>query len=334
MTGQDQYFNHRDGQYVPATEDLIESNRYSRNPLDIFLRVTKVILLFVPTLIREVITFLVGAKKKSIKGQIALVTGGGNGLGRSLCLRLAREGCSVAVADIDFIGAEKTAEEIRRLGVKAEAFKVDVGEQQSVEQLKVNVESKLGPVDILVNNAGLLAMLSLSEGTSEDVQRIINVNLTSHFWTIRAFKDGMMERRRGHIVAVSSTFGIAAFGRTVCYSATKFGVRGLMEALNEEFFMNGYGDEIFATCVYPCFVATRKEFLVYLQKLGCRVPIQTPDEVANLTVEGMLKNRCEIVASPWYMQVMLKLYSLMPNSVNRLVVGIFVDNLPQLTVRS
>ncbi|XP_058834782.1 uncharacterized oxidoreductase YoxD-like [Topomyia yanbarensis] len=334
MTHKTQYFNHPDGQYVPATKDLIEISNSSHKLLDILLRVTKVILLFVPTLILEVITFLVGTKKKSIKGQIALVTGGGNGLGRSLCLRLAKEGCHVAVADIDVISAERTALEIRGLGVKAEAFKVDVGEQQSVEQLKVNVESKLGPVDILINNAGLLAMLSLSEGTPEDVQRIIDVNLTSHFWTIRAFKDGMMERRRGHIVAVSSTFGIVPFGRTVCYSATKFGVRGLMEGLNEEFFMNGYGDDIFATCVYPCFVATRKEFLLYLQQYGCRVPIQTPEDVANLAIDGLLRNRCEVIASPWYMQIILKLYSLMPNSVNRLVMGVFVDNIPQLTDRN
>ena len=111
---------------------------------------------------------------------------------------------------------------------------------------------------------------------------------------MRAFKDGMMERRRGHIVAVSSTFGkikkpirptrfqttqsliapylscpgIVPFGRTVCYSATKFGVRGLMEGLNEEFYMNGYSNDIHVTCIYPGFVATRKEFMEYLEQLG------------------------------------------------------------------
>lgn len=88
----------------------------------------------------------------------------------------------MAVADIDLIAAQMTAQELRNLGVQAEPFLVDVGDQKSVEQLKSDVEAKLGLVDILVNNAGLLAVLSLSEGTPEDVQRIINVNLASHFW--------------------------------------------------------------------------------------------------------------------------------------------------------
>ncbi|XP_055610118.1 uncharacterized oxidoreductase YoxD-like [Uranotaenia lowii] len=323
------YMKHKEGEYLAASKDSIRNSPH--NQVEILIKIVKVIVLFVPILLAELYRLLVGPPRKSIRGQLALVTGGGNGLGRSLCLRLAKEGCNVAVADIDWIAAQRTAKDVRDLGVKAEAFKVDVGVQESVQQLKVDVESKLGPVDILINNAGLLAMLSLSEGTTEDVQRILNVNLASHFWAIRAFKDGMMERRRGHIVSVSSTFGIAAFGRTVCYSATKFGVRGLMEALNEEFYMNGYEKDIFVTCIYPGFVATRKEFIDYLHQFGCRVPIQTPDQVADLAVEGMLKNRCEVIASPWYIQLMLKLYSIMPNGIIRLTMGIFYDTVPQLT---
>ncbi|EDS45307.1 short-chain dehydrogenase [Culex quinquefasciatus] len=332
-TDQVKYFKHQDGEYVPAARDLLGRQKSPKDWYGIVFKVMRVIVLFIPTLLGELFRLFLGTRRKSIRGQLALVTGGGNGLGRSLCLRLARKGCQVAVADIDLIAAQRTAQEVRDLGVRAEPFLVDVGDQKSVEQLKSDVEAKLGPVDILVNNAGLLAMLSLSEGTPEDVQRIINVNLASHFWAIRAFKNGMMERRRGHIVAVSSTFGIVAFGRTVCYSATKFGVRGLMEALNEEFYMNGYGNEIFVTCVYPGFVATRQEFLDYLHQLGCRVPIQTPDEVADLAIDGVLKNRCEVIASPLYMQLMLKLYSLMPNGINRLVMDIFVDNVPRLGYR-
>ncbi|XP_062543341.1 uncharacterized oxidoreductase YoxD-like [Armigeres subalbatus] len=328
MAHQEQYFKHKDGEYVPASKPKNHPQKLG----DIVVQMIKVIVMFVPTLVLEWYKLLFG-KKKSIKGQIALVTGGGNGLGKALCLRLAREGCKVAVADIDLIGAQRTAAEIRELGLKSAAFKVDVGDQRSIEQLKIEVEAALGPVDILVNNAGLLAMLSLSEGTTQDVQRIVDVNFTSHIWAIRAFKDGMMERRRGHIVAVSSTFGIVPFGRTVCYSATKFGVRGLMEGLNEEFYMNGYANDIFVTCVYPGFVATRKEFMEYLVQLGCRVPIHTPDEVADVAIEAVLRNRCEVITSPLYMQIMIKLYALMPNTVTRLLVGMFIDKVPQLTVR-
>lgn len=184
-----QYFKHNDGEYVLASRELLEASRASKCWLDILARVVKVMVLFIPTLVYELVRFFVGTERKSIAGQIALVTGGGNGLGRALCLRLAKEGCHVAVADIDFIAAERTAQQVREYGVKSIPFKVDVGVQQSVQQLKLDVESKLGPVDILINNAGLLAMLSLSEGTPEDVQRIIDVNLTSHFWVGDSLKN-------------------------------------------------------------------------------------------------------------------------------------------------
>lgn len=181
MAHQAQYFNHKDGEYVPASKEFTKKGQTPRKWEEFVVHVVKVVLLFVPTLLMEWYKILLG-KKKSVKGQISLVTGGGNGLGRALCLRLAKEGCHVAVADIDVIAAERTAAEIRMLGLKSAAFKVDVGEQRSVEQLKIDVETALGPVDILVNNAGLLAMLSLSEGTTEDVQRIIDVNFASHIW--------------------------------------------------------------------------------------------------------------------------------------------------------
>ncbi|XP_055626079.1 uncharacterized oxidoreductase YoxD-like [Toxorhynchites rutilus septentrionalis] len=324
-----QYFKHNDGEYAQASPELLDASRLSRNWMDILMRIVKVMVLFIPTLVYEAVLFLAGMEKKSIKGQIALVTGGGNGLGRALCLQLAKEGCNVAVADIDFIAAENTAQQVREYGVRSLPLKVDVGVQQSVQQLKLDVEAKLGPVDILINNAGLLALLSLSEGTPEDVQRIIDVNLTSHFWTIRAFKDGMMERRRGHIMGVSSTFGIVAFGRAVCYSATKYGVRGLMEALNEEFYANGYANEIFTTCLYPGFVATRMELLEYLNQQGCRFPLQTPNTVAELAIEGLLRNRFEIITLPIYLRLAMKIYHIMPVGVTRLVGEIFSNNAPQ-----
>lgn len=139
------------------------------------------------------------------------VTGGGNGLGRALCLELAKHGCLVAIADVDLDGAERTAQDLRRMGVKAKAYKVrtiffriwdklkttfyskyghilfqvDVSDYEQVQSLRENIEKDLGPVDILVNNAGLLTNVSLMEGTADEIQRVINVNLTAHLWVIK-----------------------------------------------------------------------------------------------------------------------------------------------------
>lgn len=104
-------------------------------------------------------------------------------MGQALAMRLAQEKCHIAVADINFNDAERTAKEIMKIhGVKAKAFKVDVGDVSSVKNLKDEIEKSLGPVDILVNNAGILPKFSLRDCPDQDVQRLVDVNLMSHFW--------------------------------------------------------------------------------------------------------------------------------------------------------
>jgi all-trans-retinol dehydrogenase (NAD+) len=141
-------------------------------------------LLMIPETLKGIKNFILPPKPKDISGQVAIVTGGGNGLGRAIAFRLAREKCKLAIVDIDFGAAQQTASElVQKFNVTAVAFKVDVSRHQEVEKLKEEVENSLGFVDILVNNAGLLCMnLSLREGSNEDVQKAVDVNLLSHFW--------------------------------------------------------------------------------------------------------------------------------------------------------
>lgn len=143
-----------------------------------------IFVLLVPALFRGIFRIVFPPKPKSIKGKLALVTGGASGIGRAIAFELAKEGCNLAICDIDLRIALKTSNEIEeKYKIIAVAFKVDIADQQAVQELKREVESKIGPVDILVNNAGLLCHnISLREGSSEDIQRIINVNLSSHFW--------------------------------------------------------------------------------------------------------------------------------------------------------
>ncbi|XP_021698248.1 17-beta-hydroxysteroid dehydrogenase 13 [Aedes aegypti] len=344
MAFREQYFQHVDGAYEAASvrrkrpDKPLSLDRLEKNVrfvlVEVFPKVAKVLLLLVPVLVRDFVQFLLPAKKKSISNQLALVTGGGNGLGRALCFRLAQEGCSVAVADIDLVGARRTAEEVRtRFGVKADAFHVDVSDYGSVTKLKEAIESSLGNVDILVNNAALLAMLSLSEGKPEDVQRIVNVNLLSHFWTIRAFKDGMVERRRGHIVAICSLLGIVPFGRTISYCATKFGVRGLMESLENEFYQDGLKNDIHTTCVFPAGIRTRKGFVDLVKDIKLTVPLSSPEYVANLIVDAVRANKTEIVPSTWEMRLVAAIYPYMPKSLILLVVDTVLGVTPVLTSR-
>lgn len=110
-------------------------------------------------------------------------TGGANGLGKAIALRLAKEQCRLVIADLNFDEAKRTATEIaEKFNVKTVAFKVDVSDFAAIQQLKLDIEESMGFVDILVNNAGILSAISLREGEASSVQKVIDVNLTSHFW--------------------------------------------------------------------------------------------------------------------------------------------------------
>jgi hypothetical protein len=129
-----------------------------------------------------------GRTPTNISGHLALVTGGANGLGREIAFRLAQERCNVVIVDLNLNEAQKTATEIaEQFEVKTAAYKVDVSDFDAIQQLKVDIEESLGAVDILVNNAGILSKISFREGQPSDIQRLIDVNLTSHFWVETAF---------------------------------------------------------------------------------------------------------------------------------------------------
>lgn len=126
----------------------------------------------------------VPVKPKNIENQVVLITGGGNGIGKQLAREFAREKCKIAVVDIDYEAALTTADEIQsEFKVMARAFRTDISDVEQVEKLRIKVEDSLGCVDILVNNAGILTTnISLFEGSHADIKRIIDINMTSHFW--------------------------------------------------------------------------------------------------------------------------------------------------------
>ncbi|XP_001688515.2 uncharacterized oxidoreductase YoxD isoform X1 [Anopheles gambiae] len=336
------YFTNAENGYVPAK--LAHRSAASSQPLRLLRFVVnhvipdtvKFLLQLIPLALSGLVGLVLPSKKKSIHGHTALVTGGANGLGRALCLRLAREGCQVAVVDIDLAGSQRTVEDVRALGVKAEAFLADIANYEAVERLRLEVESKLGPVDVLVNNAGLLAVLSLSEGKPADLERIVNVNLLSHFWTIRTFIDGMKQRQRGYILAVSSILGCLPMPRTVSYVATKFAIRGMMQALQRELTMDGFGEKIVATTLFPTFIATRKELMDLLSELSLdeKLAILTPENVADSAIEGMLRGQVDVYAAPFFIRLFMYLSGILPYALTSLLIQTIMGKVPTLMDRT
>ncbi|XP_070495313.1 17-beta-hydroxysteroid dehydrogenase 13-like [Chironomus tepperi] len=174
-------------------------------------------------------------KLENISKKLALVTGGGNGLGRSICFRLAQEGCDLAIADIDFKAACQTAAEIQEKYKNiCKPYHCDVSDKNAIYKLKNDIESEMRGVDILVNNAGLLYMSNFLTCNVDDIQRTVNVNLTSQMMMSRIFLTGMIERKYGKIMTICSIASIVGGPTLVVYSATKRGLDGFMRSFADE----------------------------------------------------------------------------------------------------
>jgi meso-butanediol dehydrogenase / (S,S)-butanediol dehydrogenase / diacetyl reductase len=181
-----------------------------------------------------------------LSGRVAVVTGGGSGLGAAECVKLADYGAAVAIADINPAAAQSVADRIGESGGQAVAVEQDVTSWDSCQALVPAVEEALGPIDILVNNAGVSKRAPLLEMDEAEWDRVMDINVKGHFMTIRAVAPGMMERRSGRIVTTSSVVGRQAFPNFSHYCASKFAVRGLTQSLAGEF--APYGVTINAIC--------------------------------------------------------------------------------------
>jgi NAD(P)-dependent dehydrogenase (short-subunit alcohol dehydrogenase family) len=172
-----------------------------------------------------------------IKGRAAVVTGGGSGIGMGLAKELARQGASVAVADIILANAQKVADAINAAGGKAVAIQCDVCERGSINAMRDAAVAALGPVSLVFANAGATSFDPLMEMSDDDVDWILTVNLHGAMNTTRAFLPGMIaEGKGGHICATASMAGLLPgwIPVHVPYSAAKAGIIGLMMNLQLE----------------------------------------------------------------------------------------------------
>lgn len=168
---------------------------------------------------------------RGLAGRTVLVTGGASGIGRAICERLAQEGARVAIADIDAAGAQKAAAEIGRGAV---GIALDVTDDTSVKAGVGEAIARLGRVDALVNNAGWDKVEPFVNARTETWDRVLAINLRGPIAVTRAVLDGMIERRAGWIVSISSDAGRVGSSGEVVYSAAKAGVIGFSKALARE----------------------------------------------------------------------------------------------------
>jgi 3-oxoacyl-[acyl-carrier protein] reductase len=170
-----------------------------------------------------------------LSGQVAVVTGAGQGIGEAIAQRLAKVGAEVAVADLKMEAAGSVAANIVSQGGKSFAVQVDISNRASVEAMFQQVVAKAGKIDMLVNNAGIAGRAApIWEQTDEDWQSVVDVNLKGVFFCCRAGLPGMRERGYGRVVNISSVAGKEGNPNMVAYSATKAGVIALTKSVAKE----------------------------------------------------------------------------------------------------
>ena len=189
----------------------------------------------------------------SMEGRVALVTGGSRGIGRAICVELARNGARVAV---NYAGssqaAQETAELCRALGVEAESFQADVSDPAACEALVSAVKERFGQIDILVNNAGVARDGLLMTAKEADFDQTMDTNLKGTYFCMKAVSRLMLRQKYGRIVSLSSVVGLRGNPGQTAYAASKAGILGLTKAAAKELAAKG----VTVNAIAPGFIET------------------------------------------------------------------------------
>jgi len=176
-----------------------------------------------------------------LAGKVAVVTGGGSGIGRGIVLAMAQEGADIAIPDIQVMNADKVSAEVKALGRKALAMKTDVTSAADVKAMTDRVRDTFGKIDIVVNNAGMASTpgLPFTNNTEEDWDKTFAVNTKSVFLVSKAVAAHMIERKSGRIINIASIAGPISAATMPPYSVAKMGVITLTKIVARELAAHG-----------------------------------------------------------------------------------------------
>jgi 2-hydroxycyclohexanecarboxyl-CoA dehydrogenase len=232
---------------------------------------------------------------KRFEAKVAVVTGGGSGIGRATCLRFAEEGAAVAVAEIDEARGKEVAEEIGRAGGKAIFVRTDVADEESVRAAVARIAASLGRIDVLVNNAATDPGIRLSDMTMEDVRRTFEVNFFAAVAGTLAVVPGMIDRGTGIVVNVSSDGGRLPSPGPGIYPASKAALSAFTESVSFRAAPRGVRMHV----VYPAWMPTAmgRDAIGRGLRAPPRLTRRTEEEVARLVLDRMGGRTVDISAS-------------------------------------
>lgn len=186
---------------------------------------------------------------KSFRSKVAAITGAGSGIGRALALQLAKDGAALALTDIHLANVEETAEMARKLGANVMVGQLDVADKDAVFAWADAVVEHFGKVNLIFNNAGVALSATVEEMSYEDFNWLLNINFWGVVHGTKAFLPHLKASGDGHIINISSLFGLVAVPGLSAYNTSKFAVRGFTETLRQELDIEKCG--VSASCVHP-----------------------------------------------------------------------------------
>ena len=241
---------------------------------------------------------------KSLEDKVVVITGAGSGMGREMALVAAGRGALVAVSDWNAEGLAETVDLLKAAGVRElRSDVVDVSDRAAVAEWATAVAEQFGRVNMVVNNAGVTVTGDFEEMSYEDFDWIIGVNLTGVVNGTKEFLPHLIASGDGHLINISSLFGLISMPGQTAYNATKYAVRGFTEALREEMLISGH--QVGVTCVHPGGIKTgisrngRKtasQDAAALDSLFERKLARMPaDKAARIIIDGALSGRARLL---------------------------------------
>lgn len=291
----------------PLTREIPECMRDKYTVVQAIIDIIMFVIVGIGYVIKAVYLSIVGRPKKDLKGAIAVVTGGGGGLGSLIALRLARLGCTVVLWDINKQGLEDAVKLVKGIGGKCYGYVVDLASREDIYRVAKKVEDEVGRVNLLINNAGVVSGSYLLDTPDHLIQRTFDVNILAHFWTVKAFLPAMMEHNNGHIVTIASMAGHVGVAKLVDYCSSKAAACGFDEALRLELETQGYTG-VKTSLICPYFIRSTGMF----EEVNSRfVPQLNSNDVADRVVMAIRTDE-PFALIPGFFRVLLPFKLLVP----------------------
>ena len=230
---------------------------------------------------------------QNLKGKTALVTGGGRGLGKAVALALAAEGVNVAITGRNENNLKSVVAEIESKGVKSSYSVFDVTDKKQVFTSLEKLQNDFGKFDILINNAGIAAFGGILEMDDEQWEDIVKTNLFGPYYVVKAVVPGMVEKKSGDVVNISSTAGLKGNALTSAYSASKFGLIGMSESMMFEL----RKQNIRVTTLTPSTISTDMAKTDLKITDGNPEKVLQPEDFAELVIDLLKLNKRAMLAS-------------------------------------